>query len=111
MTEPATAPTSTGSTAGRWAPGGGPAMRVTRAELAHWRAAVSGLADLDAVAAPAAWSMLESYLQLRVRDRLLRSVAELAAEGGTIAAALEAGEPLETVRRRVLRLRQRYLEL
>jgi hypothetical protein len=86
-------------------------MRVTRAELAHWRAAVSGLADLDAVAAPAAWSMLESYLQLRVRDRLLRSVAELAAEGGTIAAALEAGEPLETVRRRVLRLRQRYLEL
>lgn len=82
-----------------------------RAELAHWRGAIGSLADLDTVAAPAAWAMLEAYLRLRVRERLERSVAELAAEGSTIAMALDVGEPLSRVREMVLRLRRRYLEV
>ena len=63
----------------RRTPGAGDELR--RAELAHWRGAIAALADLDTVAAPAAWAMLEAYLRLRVRERLEPSVAELAARG------------------------------
>jgi hypothetical protein len=94
------------------------AVRPTRSaelqlstELAHWRGAVAALTDLDTVAAPAAWATLESYLRLRVRERLERSIATLAAAGGAIAVALEAGEPIPQVRERVLDLRRRYNEV
>jgi len=86
-----------------------PDERQLRAELAHWRGAIEALVDLDAVAAPAAWAMLEGYLRLRVRERLTRSIAELAAEGSAIAVRLDAGEPLAQVRDRVLGLRHRYV--
>ena len=85
--------------------------RQLRAELAHWRGAISTLADLDTVAAPAAWATLEAYLRLRVRERLERSVAELAAEGSAIAMALDMGQPLIRIRDMVLGLRRRYLEV
>lgn len=81
------------------------------AELAHWRGALASLADLDTVAAPAAWAMLESYLRLRVRERLERSIAELTAEGLGIAVSLDAGAAPEQTRQRVLRLRQHYVEV
>lgn len=84
---------------------------LTRAELAHWRGAIASLADLDTVAAPAAWAMLEGYLRMRVRERLTDAVAELAMEGRRIALALEAGEPPNRVRQRVLTLRKHYLEV
>ncbi len=86
-----------------------PDERQLRTELAHWRGAIEALADLDAVAAPAAWTMLESYLRLRVRERLTRSIAELAAQGSAIAVRLDAGEPLAQVRDRVLGLRHSYV--
>jgi hypothetical protein len=85
--------------------------RQIRAELSHWRGAIAALADLDTVAAPSAWAMLEAYLRLRVRERLERSVTELGAEGSAIAMALDVGEPLPRVRELVLRLRRRYLEV
>ena len=44
-------------------------------EIAHWRFACDALADLDAVASPAAWASLEEYLRMRVRDRLAAAVA------------------------------------
>lgn len=89
----------------------GAADELVRAELAHWRGAIASLADLDTVAAPAAWAMLEVYLRMRVRERLASAVAELAAEGRGIAVSLDAGEPLDRVRQRVLALRRRYLEV
>jgi hypothetical protein len=82
-----------------------------RAELAHWRGAIAALADLDTVAAPSAWAMLEAYLRMRVRERLERAVTELTAEGRGIAVSLDAGVPPEQIRQRVLRLREHYLEV
>ncbi len=49
------------------------------AELAHWRRATRALADLDVVAAPGAWTALESYLGLRLRASLSVVVARVAA--------------------------------
>jgi hypothetical protein len=72
---------------------------------------VAALADLDTVAAPAAWAMLEDYLRLRVRDRLDRSIAELAAEGSALALALDLGEPPDRARARLLALRRDYVRV
>jgi hypothetical protein len=85
-----------------------------RVELAHWREAVDALADLDAIAAPAAWAGLEEYLRMRVRDRLLASVAALSLEASEVSAALAGGAEQADhadVRRRLLALRQRYLQV
>jgi hypothetical protein len=81
------------------------------AELAHWQVAADGLADLDAVASEAAWSSLESYTRLRLRDRLVRVVAALSAEAAELQAALASGADLADLRRRTLRLRARYLQV
>ncbi len=81
------------------------------AELAHWRGAIAALADLDAVAAPAAWAMLEEYLRMRLRQRLLASVQALATEGSVVAALADTGEPADVVRARMLALRRRYVEV
>lgn len=103
MTDPATTDPATG-----------PAPceeRQLRAELAHWRGAVTSLADLDTVAAPAAWAMLEDYLRLRLRERLERSIAGLAAEGSALAVSLDVGQPPGRLRERLLLLRRRYIEV
>jgi hypothetical protein len=81
------------------------------AELAHWRGAIAALADLDAVAAPSAWSMLEDYLRLQLRDRLLASIRALSNEGATVASLLDAGETPDVLRRKVLALRRRYVQV
>ena len=81
------------------------------AELAHWRGAVDALADLDAVAAPTSWAMLEDYLRLRLRDRLLAAVSGLSGEGQAVAALLASGAGPEQVRPRVLVLRRKYLQV
>ncbi len=80
-------------------------------EVAHWRDAIDLLGDLDAVASPAAWAGVEVYLRTRVRDRLRASVANLAADGAGVAAALAAGRALPEVRDRLLALRRRYLQV
>jgi hypothetical protein len=80
-------------------------------ELAHWRGAIDDLADLDAVAAPAAWERLEEYLRLRLRERLLASVRALADDGAATAARLGAGEPVAAVRDAALDLRRRYVRV
>ncbi len=81
------------------------------AEVAHWRAACEALADLDAIAAPAAWASLEDYLRLRVRQRLTATVADLTQEAAAAARALATGADQEDVRARVLRLRRKYLQV
>jgi hypothetical protein len=81
-------------------------------ELAHWRAAVAGLADLDAVAAPAAWAGLESYLGRSIRTGLAASTGRLSAQAARVAAELAAASPAELprVRRGLLRVRRRYVQ-
>lgn len=81
------------------------------AELAHWRAAAEALADLDAIASPAAWASLEDYLRLRVRQRLTATVADLTQEAAAAARALATGTNEEEIRARVLRLRRKYLQV
>jgi hypothetical protein len=80
-------------------------------EIAHWRFACDALADLDAVASPAAWASLEEYLRMRVRDRLAAAVAELSREAASVAGGLVRGDAPADVRRRLLRLRRHYLQV
>ena len=87
------------------------ADRQTEAELAHWQLAVEALADLDTVAAPEAWAALEDYLRRRVRDRLSEVVAVLVAEGRGLRRLLASGGEPGEVRRAVLGLRTRYLQV
>jgi hypothetical protein len=80
-------------------------------EIAHWRFASDALADLDTIASPAAWSNLEEYLRLRVRNRLTAAVADLSLDAARAARAFESGHDPHDVRQQVLRLRTRYLQV
>ncbi len=88
----------------------GAQRRQVEAELAHWRVAIESLDALETVASPDAWRGLESYLQRGVRERMKAMVAELRSELQNLQRALGAGEASATVRRRFLRLRNRYLQ-
>jgi hypothetical protein len=86
-------------------------LQVSR-QIAHWRAAVVALDDLDDFAAPAAWQSLERHLGTALRahlrgavDRLHRQCAVLEAQLRTADTAAE----LERVRRDVVRFRRRFL--
>ena len=85
--------------------------RVAAAEAAHWRLAAEALADLDAVAAPQAWAALEEYLRRGVRDRLIGVVAALVAEATAVQRMLGDGTGPDGVRRALLALRTRYLQV
>jgi hypothetical protein len=87
------------------------AREQVRAEIAHWRYATTSLRLLDDLASPSAWNQLEDYLRLRVRDRLLASVARLEVEGAALDALLDTAVQLEQVRERFLSFRRRYLEV
>ncbi|HST64027.1 MAG TPA: hypothetical protein VLM05_02465 [Mycobacteriales bacterium] len=85
-----------------------------RSELDHWSAAVRALADLDAVAPPAAWSQLESYLGRSVRTSLAGTATRLARQADRVGLALAAAEDaadLLRVRRELLALRRRYVQV
>lgn len=82
-------------------------------ELRHWRRAAHALGDLDAVAAPAAWAGLESYLERGVRARLRDVAARVATAADRLDAELAvAGDPadLHRVRTGLLGLRRRYTQ-
>jgi hypothetical protein len=85
--------------------------RQTAAEVAHWRLAAEALADLDAVAAPEAWAALEDYLGRSVRTRLTEVVNTLVGEGQALQRMLDGDRDLAEVRRGLLRLRRRYLQV
>jgi len=90
------------------------ALRVQVArQVAHWRAAVVTLADLDNFAAPAAWRALEHRLGTALRASLTQSVDRLRRESDVLEAELRAAETtgeLETLRERVVRFRVRFLQ-
>ena len=83
----------------------------TAAEALHWRLASEALVDLDAVAAPESWASLEIYLRQRVRDRLTAIVSGLVAEAAVLERRSAAGGDVADIRRDVLRLRSRYLQV
>jgi hypothetical protein len=83
-------------------------------QVAHWRAAVVGLRDLDNFASASAWRSLEGYLDVGLRGHLGAAVEQLARRVDVLAAQLRAattaGE-LEQVRVEVIRVRRRYLQV
>jgi hypothetical protein len=91
--------------------GAGVASAQLADEVAHWRFATDALADLDVIASPAAWASMEEYLRLRLRDRLTAAVAELRLQAAAAGNALAAERPHAEVRRQVLALRRRYLQV
>lgn len=86
-------------------------LQVTR-QVAHWRAAVTALEDLENFASISAWAELEHYLDVSIRAHLLDSVARLQRVAAVLDAELGAAETLaelDRVRRLVVTFRQRFL--
>lgn len=86
-------------------------IQVAR-QVAHWRAAVVTLDDLDNFASPAAWQGLERYLGTAIRSHLRMAVDRLRRQADVLEAELRAAdsaEELEVVRRKVVRFRRRFL--
>lgn len=82
-------------------------------QVAHWRAAVVALDDLDDFAAPAAWAGLERYLGSALRAHLRSAVDRLRRQAEVLEAELRAADTadeLERVRRQVVRFRRRFLQ-
>src|SRR5215207_682057 len=81
-------------------------------QVAHWRAAIVTLDDLDNFAAPSAWHGLERQLGTTLRRHLRTAVDRLQREADVLEAQLRAAdtaEELEGVRRAVVRFRRRFL--
>ena len=86
-------------------------IQVAR-QVAHWRAAVIALDDLENFAPLAAWNSLERYLGTSLQANLRGAVARLQRGADLLAAELraaETAEDLEQVRRHVVRFRRRFL--
>jgi hypothetical protein len=86
-------------------------VQVAR-QVAHWRAAVVALDDLENFASAAAWASLEQYLGTSLQGNLRGAVERLRRESDVLAAQLRAAETadeLERVRRNVVRFRRRFL--
>ena len=92
-----------------------PAVRAQVArQVAHWRAAVVALGDLENFASREAWGRLESYLGVSLRASLNGAVDKLSRDGDVLEAELRAAETqqeLEQVRRHVVRFRRRFLRV
>jgi len=83
-------------------------------QLAHWRTASVGLADLENFAAPEAWRALDAYLGLAVRRHLTEAVTGVLLELDAVSADLRAARTdadLARVQQRVQRFRRRYLQI
>jgi len=80
-----------------------------RTEAAHWQLAVDALADLDTIAAPAAWEALERYLHHRVRGRLAELARAVQTKADDVARMFDAGRSADEIRLALLQLRTHYL--
>jgi hypothetical protein len=81
-------------------------------QVAHWRAAVVTLDDLDDFAAPAAWRGLERYLGTTLQGQLRAAVDRLRRQADVLEAELRAADTvdeLERLRKGVVRFRRRFL--
>jgi hypothetical protein len=85
-------------------------MQVAR-QVAHWTMAVSRMQNLEAFASPSAWSRLERYLGVALRQNLAEAVSRLQEEAAVPRARFDAApteDDLERVRSQVVAFRQRY---
>jgi hypothetical protein len=83
-------------------------------QVTHWTDATTRLQELDDIASSAAWSSLESYLGLSIRQHLLTVVTQLDREAILLQAMLDAASSLTAllaVRRQLLAFRHRYLHV
>lgn len=83
----------------------------TERQVAHWVQAAERL-DLDALASPAAWSQLERYLGVSVRDHLQRVIERLASDArvlGTLQREAQSETAAAELRRKLLAFRAAYL--
>jgi hypothetical protein len=88
-------------------------LQVAR-QVAHWRAAVVGLRDLENFASASAWRSLEQYVDVPLRRHLQEAAVRLSREADVLAAELRAAstaQDLEQLRVRVVRFRRRYLQV
>jgi lauroyl/myristoyl acyltransferase len=91
------------------------ALRVQVArQVWHWRAATVALQDMENFASAAAWQSVEQYLDVALRRHLGEAAARLEREAEALVAELRAASTaaeLEELRVRVIRFRQRYLQV
>jgi hypothetical protein len=88
-------------------------VQVAR-QVAHWRAAVVGLQDVENFASAAAWRALEQYLDLALRRHLREAADHLEREGDVLGAELRAATTeaeLDRLRVRVIAFRRKYLQV
>lgn len=88
-------------------------MQVAR-QVAHWRAAVVGLQDLENFASASAWRTLERYLDVALRRQLQEAADRLGRDADVLAAELRAATTeaeLDRVRLRVIGFRRRYVQV
>lgn len=86
-------------------------IQVTR-QVAHWRAAVVTLDNLENFASASAWHGLERQLGIAVRGHLRAAVDRVRRQADVLEAELRAAdtsEELERVRRQVVRFRRQFL--
>lgn len=82
-------------------------------QVAHWSIATARLEKPHDLASEAAWSYLEQYLGVTLRQHLALSVARLERYGAVLKSTFEAARSLDElmeVQRRLLDFRQRYLK-
>lgn len=85
--------------------------QLTR-QLAHWRAAIVTIDDIDNFAAVEAWGRIERYLNLAIRRHLAATVERLRVEANGLTAQLanaQTIEQLKLVRTRLLAFRRLYV--
>ena len=81
-------------------------------QVAHWSLAASRLGNLDDLAAPEAWSRLESYLGVALRRYLTNIVERLQRKSKVLQAELEAVEDpagVTAIQEQLLAFRRQYL--
>jgi hypothetical protein len=82
-------------------------------QLNHWEGAAQRLDDFEASASPAAWSSLERYVGVTMREELKQARDQLRREAVSVRAAFDAARSpaeLERVAGQIERLSERYLQ-
>ncbi len=82
-----------------------------QSELDHWRYAISALRELDAFASNSAWAELEEYLSTGLRARLRSVTDSLDLEAAQLVGAFRSEVATDELRERLLRLRDRYVQV
>ncbi len=87
--------------------------RQVSRQVVHWLTAADALSNLEQMASAGAWSQLERYLGVAVRQSLAEAVEQLRREGAVLRARLRAcssAADLRSVQRAVMAFRERYLQ-